>query len=66
VTTPEPLDDEFEPEPEIRGGDRPSDYVKGIDWLKNLPGTLREADGEFTGVFEPDGCPGHDEPGDDQ
>jgi hypothetical protein len=46
---PEPVDDK--PAPEIRGGNRPA------DWVTQLGG--KDADGEFTGIYEKDGCPGH-------
>ncbi len=50
---PEPVD-ESGPGPEIRGGNH------AFEWLNSVPGWT-EADGEFTGVFEKDGCPGHGE-----
>jgi len=41
MNEPKPLD-ETKSKPEIRGGDKPEDYL--------------EADGEFTGHLEKDGC----------
>lgn len=50
MNEPEPADDK--PAPEIRGGNRP------LDWISKIPGAV-EANGEFAGTFEKDGCPGH-------
>jgi len=42
--------------PEIRGGDRPSDYIPG-----GLPATS-----VLTGYSAPDGCPGHPDDAEDE
>lgn len=51
---------EEKPAPEIRGGDRPEDYIPVIPPSLAALGAV-EADGEFTGWFEKNGCPGHED-----